>query len=43
VVFAFLVGLVHAHLRERSGSIWPSVVSHAVINTASFALAALVA
>jgi membrane protease YdiL (CAAX protease family) len=43
VVFAFLVGLVRAHLRERSGSIWPTVVSHALVNSASFVLVALVA
>jgi Type II CAAX prenyl endopeptidase Rce1-like len=43
VVFAFLVGLVRAHLRERSGSIWPAVVCHAVVNSASFVLVALVA
>jgi CAAX protease family protein len=27
VLFAFVVGVVHAWLRERSGSIWPAVVS----------------
>jgi uncharacterized protein len=43
VLFAFLVGVVHAWMRERSGSIWPAVVSHAVVNTLSIAMIALMA
>jgi uncharacterized protein len=43
VLFAFLVGVVHAWLRERSGSIWPAVVSHAVVNTLSLVVIALIA
>jgi membrane protease YdiL (CAAX protease family) len=36
---AILLGLVHAWLYERSGSIWPAVVSHAVNNGIVFILA----
>jgi uncharacterized protein len=43
VLFAFLAGVVHAWLRERSGSIWPAVVSHAVINSLSIVVIALIA
>jgi membrane protease YdiL (CAAX protease family) len=43
VLFAFLAGVVHAWLRERSGSIWPAVVSHTVINTLSIVAIALIA
>jgi membrane protease YdiL (CAAX protease family) len=43
VLFAFVVGVVHAWMRERSGSIWPAVVSHAVVNTLSIVMIALVA
>ena len=44
VLFAFVVGVVHAWtLRERSGSIWPAVISHAVVNTLSIVMIALIA
>ena len=43
VLFAFVVGVVHAWMRERSGSIWPAVISHAVVNTLSIVMIALVA
>ncbi len=36
---AILLGLVHAWLYERSGSIWPAVISHAVNNGIVFILA----
>lgn len=39
---AVLLGLVHAWLYERSGSIWPAVVSHAVNNGIVFILARLI-
>lgn len=35
---AVLLGLVHAWLYERSGSIWPAVMSHAVNNAVIFVL-----
>jgi membrane protease YdiL (CAAX protease family) len=43
VLFAFVVGVVHAWMRERSGSIWPAVISHAVVNTLSIVMIALIA
>lgn len=36
---AILLGLVHAWLYERSGSLWPAVISHAVNNGIVFVLA----
>jgi membrane protease YdiL (CAAX protease family) len=30
-------------MRERSGSIWPAVISHAVVNTLSIVMIALIA
>ena len=42
MVVAFLLGVVNAVLVERSGSIWPAVVTHATMNTTAFALAALI-
>ncbi|WP_152365374.1 CPBP family intramembrane glutamic endopeptidase [Microlunatus speluncae] len=39
---AILLGLVHAWLYERSGSIWPAVISHAVNNGIAFILARIV-
>lgn len=39
---AVLLGLVHAWLYERSGSIWPAVISHAVNNGIIFILARVV-
>ncbi len=39
---AILLGLVHAWLYERSGSIWPAVISHAVNNGIVFILARIV-
>jgi membrane protease YdiL (CAAX protease family) len=39
---AVLLGLVHAWLYERSGSIWPAVISHAVNYGIIFILARVV-
>lgn len=39
---AVLLGLLHAWLYERSGSIWPAVISHAVNNGIIFVLARVV-
>ncbi|MFP5068358.1 CPBP family intramembrane glutamic endopeptidase [Pseudonocardia nantongensis] len=41
LVIAFLLGVVCALLYERSRSIWPAVVAHAVFNASGFLIATL--
>jgi membrane protease YdiL (CAAX protease family) len=41
LVVAFLLGVVCALFYERSRSIWPAVVTHAVFNASGFAIAAV--
>lgn len=41
LVIAFLLGVACALLYERSRSIWPAVVTHAVFNASGFAIATL--
>ncbi len=42
LLFAFVLGLVFGLVRLRTGSLWPSVVVHATLNTLTFLIAPLV-
>ncbi len=42
LLFAFVLGLVFGLVRLRSGSLWPSVMAHATLNTLTFLIAPLV-
>lgn len=43
VPFAFVLGLLLAHLRIATGSLWPPVMAHATLNATTFCVVVLIA
>jgi membrane protease YdiL (CAAX protease family) len=41
-LFVLVLGLVFGYVRMRAGSLWPSVIAHATLNTLTFVIAPLV-